>query len=405
MLKIIQESHKLSPQIISQAQKAVETLLQRTDIGFAKVPTNLNWVKDIEAKSSALKGNYKKFVVVGLGGSSLGARAIQEVFGLRNLFFVDNVDAIHLERTLASMQNLDDVLWLFISKSGSTIETLFLLDALRVHLLTQGIELEKNSVVISEDTANPLRSWAIKNQRPCLDFPKDVGGRFSVLTCAGMLPAALCGLIVDDFYQGAREALDAKSLVAQLTAQFYESFDREEWITQFWFYNSSMQSFSRWLVQLWSESLAKSKGRIDAKAARCSTPMACIGSTDQHSTLQQLADGARDKFAIFHSFEEIEGAGHSLSEVSFSELKLLKNKKMGDLLRVQILATEEALRQEGVSTMLIRSKVLDEKSLGFLFMTYELVVGSLGEMMNLDAYDQPGVELGKRLTLKKLSNL
>jgi len=405
MLQICHSTYRPHPEVTFKAQQALDILLQRKDLGFTRVPSQLHWISDIEKKSAELKSKYKKFVIVGFGGSSLGARAIQEIFDVKSLFFVDNVDAIALDRTLKFIQPSEDVLWLFVSKSGNTIEILFLLDVLRERLAAEGLDLVKNSMVISEDEPNPLRTWAKKHDRPCFDFPKDIGGRFSVLSGAGMLPAALGGLNIKNFYDGALEALDTKDLVVQMTAQFYESFQREEWITQFWFYNSSMFFFSRWLIQLWSESLAKKKNRQGGVAPRCSTPMGCMGSTDQHSVLQQVVEGARDKFVVFHSFEKNENSGQSLSKFSFSDFLFLQNKKMGDLLREQVFATEESLRSQGVSTLLVRSKVLDEKNLGFLFMLYELVVGSLGEMMDINAYDQPGVELGKRLTLKRLTNL
>lgn len=405
MLEILNSTHAVNPTTQSHAENALKHLLSRKDLGFTQAPLQKEWVSSIQKTVEPLKQKYKKFVVVGFGGSSLGARAIQEIFDRKNLFFIDNVDSIGLERSLQSIGVGEDVLWIFISKSGNTIELVFLLDVLRETLAQKNINLAKHSFVVTENTPNPLKKWAEQNNCPTFDFPKDIGGRFSVLSSVGMLPAALMNLDVGQFYKGAQAALSSEKFITDLSAQFYESFQRQEWITQFWFYSSEVSFFSRWLVQLWSESLAKKVNRQGQPAPRCSTPMACFGSTDQHSVLQQVSEGARDKFVVFHAFESCEQGSIQLEKPSIPDFSFLRNRKIGSLLKEQSLATEESLRIQGISTLFFKSKVLDEAQLGYLFMMYELVVGVLGEMMDINAFDQPGVELGKRLTLKKLNNL
>ena len=113
-------------------------------------------------------------------------------------------------------------------------------------------------------------------------------------------------------------------------------------------------------------------------------------------------EGARDKFVIFLRVEESEAGSQRLSKAHFKETQDLQGRTMGELLRVEALATQEALTQNGVSTLTLKTKVLDEETLGYLFMFWQLVVAGMGEYLQIDAFSQPGVELGKRLAKEKL---
>ena len=115
-----------------------------------------------------------------------------------------------------------------------------------------------------------------------------------------------------------------------------------------------------------------------------------------------VMEGARDKFVVFLRVEESEAGSQRLQKSQFSETKELVGRTMGELLKFEALATQEALTQSGVSTLTLKTKVLDEQSLGYLFMFWQLVVAGLGEYLQIDAFNQPGVELGKRLAKEKL---
>ncbi|MCX7979190.1 MAG: glucose-6-phosphate isomerase, partial [Bdellovibrionaceae bacterium] len=240
---------------------------------------------------------------------------------------------------------------------------------------------------------------------PTLPVPFDVGGRFSVLSPVGMFLAAWSGLDLDKFRRGAEGALTNKITVTEFTAQVLASFSRSEWITLFWFYCSELYSLGLWLQQLWAESLAKATDRRGAPAPRVSTPMCAIGASDQHSILQQVMEGARDKFVVFLRVSEAESEFRKLNAPIFSETQNLRGRGMGGLLAAEAEATEEALSHSGVSTLVLRTKVLDEQTLGYLFMFFELVVGALGEALDINAFDQPGVELGKRLAKQKMAKV
>lgn len=405
MLEISQAHHKMDQSLLSECRDSIERFLQRKDIGFPHLVERIPlWEQSYKAGQD-FQQRFTRLVVVGLGGSSLGTRVIAEVFRAKNLFFIDNVDALEFETLVEELGDLKEVGWVFISKSGTTIESLCALEFLDQIYGDEHLSLANQSLVISEPRENTLTRWAQQNAVAICDIPLDVGGRFSVLSPVGMVPAAFLGLDLEKIRVGALKALKNKDLVVQTMAQMIKSFQREEWITLMWCYSSRLKNFGSWYQQLWAESLGKAHARSGAEAPRASTPMWAVGASDQHSILQQVMEGARDKFVVFLRVEEAEGGSQRLHRCQFKETQSLQGRTMGELLRAEALATQEALAQSNISTMTFKTKVLDEQTLGYLFMFWELVVAGLGEYMEIDAFDQPGVELGKRLAREKLKNV
>lgn len=402
MFSIIQKQHQISETFLKEIETAYDQFLNRTEIGFPQVPMREHLWSETEELGKILKNKYKKMVVVGIGGSSLGTRVLAEVFGVKNIYFVDNVDANEFENLFSEINDLNEVVWVAISKSGTTIETLCALEYVNQIYQKMNFNFFKNVVVISEAKSSSLTDWAEINDIPMLEIPLDVGGRFSVLSPVGMLPAVFAGLNIEKIRKGAILALEDKTLTCQFVAQSLQSFKREEWITLFWFYCSRMKSYGMWLQQLWAESLGKKVDRKNMVAPRASTPMWAIGATDQHSILQQVMEGTKDKFVIFFRFAGAEGGTEILKKNIFKETESLVGKTMGELIKAEAVATQEALTLNGVSTLTIQTKVIDEEAIGFLFMIMQMVVAVIGEKMNINAFDQPGVELGKRLAKEKL---
>jgi glucose-6-phosphate isomerase len=399
----ILNGHQLSDSLRQTSQKSLQKFFARNDIGFVALPDRKNLWEHSQKLGHELREKFQNMVVVGIGGSSLGGRVLAQVSGAQNVHFVDNVDAVEFELLFKRLGDLSKTCWLFISKSGTTIETLLALEFIDQKYKEQNLSLPKNSVVITENKTNTLSDWAKKNQVPQAEVPLDVGGRFSVLTPVGLVPAAFMGMDLEKMRQGAAQARENKKLVEDLMSHFAWSFEQNQWITLFWFYNSRAHSLGMWLNQLWAESLGKKTDRQGKAAPRASTPMWAIGAVDQHSVLQQVMEGAADKFVVFHRFDDAEGGTLKLQQSQFPETKPLQNKTMGTLLKAEAIATEEALRKSGVSTLCLKTKVLDAQSLSYYFMLFELVIAGLGEWADINAFDQPGVELGKRLAKDLLS--
>ncbi|MBS1970291.1 MAG: glucose-6-phosphate isomerase [Bdellovibrionales bacterium] len=403
-MKITQVSHPTQEAVLGKCREAYKKFLQRSEIGFPKLPERSElWLKS-ERLGSAKAEEFESLVIVGLGGSSLGTRVIQEVYHAKNVFFVDNVDAVEFENLLGDLQDLAKVCWAFVSKSGTTIESLCALEILDQVYNDKGLKLAKNSVVISETKESSLTKWARANGVSELEIPLDVGGRFSVLSAVGLMPAAFIGANLNEIRTGALRALKDEAAVTELMAQFVQSFARGEWISLMWSYNSRMKNFGLWFQQLWAESLGKAVTREGLQAPRVSTPMAAVGASDQHSILQQVMEGARDKFVFFQRFGDSEGGTLKVKKAQFPETQDLQNRTMGALLGVEAQSTQEALSHNGVSTMTLHYEKLDGESLGYQFMLWELVTAGLGEILGINAFDQPGVELGKVLAKKKLKS-
>lgn len=404
MIKLINTTEKVSADALERARQGLRRLMAREDLGFFKVTGRDEIWSSSLRRAEQIRGKYDELVAVGIGGSSLGPKSLVAALESRamNVHFLENVDGMAFERLMNGFKDLGRVHWLFISKSGGTLETLTLLDFVDQHVRKRGLVLEERSTVITEKTDNPLALWAEEKGVPSLVLDKDIGGRFSVLTPVGMLPAACAGQNVSAYREGARWALQNDDLVVQLTAQACESFRRQEWITAFWVYSSLFAEGGRWIQQLWAESLAKAVDRKGNPGPPVSVPLPLIGSVDQHSVLQQLSEGREKKFIWFIRCEEAETSGVRLAEGHFTQKTKMAGKPLGRLLGAFAGSTQQALRETGSPSLTLSLERLGEKELGAFLMTMMLVVGALGEVLDINAFDQPGVELGKKLVANYL---
>ena len=389
------------------AIQALKAVLARRDLGFHQVVDRPDLWESCAKRSEEVRRVFKRLVVLGIGGSSLGGRTIQSALGrglTNEVQFFENVDAVEFWRRVELLGgDLSDLHWAIISKSGSTLETLSQANLISEYLGSRGLSLARQCTVISEKKTNSLMSWAKSHDVPTLEVPLDVGGRFSVLTPVGIFPAEFMGLPGRGFQKGAQWALQQTELVAQLVSESLSSFDRGEAMTLFWTYCDGLQTLGLWFQQLWAESLGQAKTRDGKVAPRASTPLPLVGANDQHSILQQVMDGPRDKHVWFLRNRQSESWGPRVQKSIFSGLEFIEGKGMGEIFGAEARATAKALEQVGVSSLTLEIERLDAPTMGALFMTLQLVVASLGEVLNINAFDQPGVELGKRLAKGYLS--
>ena len=401
MISVAQKAINTKPEAFKAAQSALDKVLSRKDLGFHQLTERGSLWSEAQKTADSLRSQADDLVIVGIGGSSLGPRALnellceQKIAQGKRLHFCDNVDALEFEDLFLKLKDWSRTAWVFVSKSGSTIETLVTADFVYNRYATKN--LKPISLIISEKKNNPLEQWGKKLGLVHLEIPEDVGGRYSVLTAVGMLPMAFLGFSVEEFRKGAAGTLKQKDLIAEMSAQVLQSFERQEWISFFWFYGSRYQNFGRWLQQLWAESLAKTESRAKLPAKRVSTPMWAIGSSDQHSLLQQVMDGAKDKFVIFQRIKSIENSGEKLTSTQFPGQEFFIGHSMGQLLKAQAQGTCQALNEQKISTLTLELENADPQCLGAQLMFWQLVVSSIAEVLDINAFDQPGVELGKRL--------
>ncbi len=367
---------------------------------FKKNPPAFSFLpKDFREIEKFAKTNRKwsHVLVIGIGGSSLPAQALINALAKLNPrvhsgeppepHFLDNLDA---KKTINIFEKLDweKTLVIVIAKSGETLETLANFFVVKQKL---GTNWRKQTVAITDPKKGFLRELATKEKLTTFDIPPEIGGRFSIFTSVGLLPAALAGINLRKLIKGANKASPKKAFeFAQIQAR---EFKRGKNINTFCIYSNALESFAKWHEQLLAESIGK-----NAKVGI--TPQIAIGATDQHSKLQLWSDGPNDKFFTFLKVKKVE-ADLKIPNPP-KEFGFLKNKSMQQILNAEFDATVKALAEKKRSLAIFEIEKLDEESLGEMLQFWMLEIYFLGKLLGVDPFDQPGVERGKFLTRKAL---
>ena len=296
-------SFDLPDEIRLEVSRALDFLLKRKELGFLKTEKLDNSLLECKENFHFFHGK-EALVVIGVGGSSLGAKALCQGFSRKwenKIFFLDNVDSLSVDIFLANPLNWEKVAWVVISKSGKTLETLSLYNYCHSVLSQEkSFSIIKNTAVITELKKNPLYDFAIMEKRPILSIPCDIGGRFSVFTPVGLFPLAFLEGSLKTLVKGYKKALAEKEKIIEIAGQLWASHLREEMNLYSFQYCENLGTLSLWIQQLWSESLSKDKNRQGSPAPANSTFVPCRGVSDQHSVLQQIIEGVEKKFILFH---------------------------------------------------------------------------------------------------------
>lgn len=381
--------------LLSQTEGAYQKLMNRIDLGFIQVPTKMEAWKKTQELADQFK-HFKKIALIGIGGSSAGAEAIFKALlpNSDRLVIFDSPSEQDFLRKFSSL-NLQETLWYVVSKSGNTLETLFCADVVAQKYTKAGLNWTQHCVVGTELKPSPLYDWAQKSNVPVLEVPKNVGGRFSVLTPVGLFPFAFCGIKIEELRSGALLANSRTELVQRVAASLLKHINEGGQLTYFWFYFSEMNFFRTWLQQLWAESLGKQKNR-QGENVHTSVPFVALGPQDQHSIQQQVLDGNFKKACLF--FRDFQRAPQVRVEKSLFSGAFWEGTSANIILHCQSEATFRACEEKNIESLQFELDGINERSLGFLIQFFQLIVGTLGEALNTDAFDQPAVEIGKKLT-------
>ena len=330
---------------------------------------------------------YKKFLnfrVIGMGGSILGTRAIYEFLNhkiKKNFLFVDN-----LQNTNKKIKNKTFVN-LVVSKSGNTIET----------IVNSNILLKKKdkNIFITEKSKNYLHTFAEKMKSEIIHHNNFIGGRYSVLSEVGMLPAELMGLKTHNFKQF-NSLINNKrflnSLVQSVNATLF-LIKKKKFNSIIINYDEKSENLLKWYQQLVAESLGKKKKGI--------LPIVSNMPKDNHSLMQLYLDGFQNNFFTFFYVKDTESVELNNKNL-LSSHKYLKNKDLAKIIFAQKKATENVFKKKNIPFRSFEIKKRDEKSLGELFTFFILETILLGKCLNLNPFDQPAVELIKKQTKKFL---
>ncbi len=368
-----------------------------------------------------LKANCENLVVLGIGGSALGNIALQTalnpyMYNFDNarrrsprLFVFDNIDPDQFASFLAwADDKLDKTIFNVISKSGQTAETAA--QFLIIHKLLNdklGPDGFKNQVVATTDPKEgTLRKIASELNLRSLDVPLGVGGRFSVLSAVGLFSAAMCGINIDSILEGARD-MDArvssedflKNPAAINAAINYHFYNRGKKISVMMPYSFHLKDLADWFRQLWAESLGKAKDLAANVVHVGPTPVKALGATDQHSQVQLYREGPDDKLFTFLQVDNFDrdltiGPAPDCAP----ELGYLAGAKLGELLNNEKKATEFALLQDKRPCLTVIFDKVNAHAVGQFIYLYEVTTSLAGALFEINAYDQPAVELGKKAT-------
>ncbi len=400
----------------SDAEAAVKAVVaEGTDggLGFWRLPDGTALAAECQKLADEVRKDFDTLVVLGIGGSSLGGRTVMGALapdGDRKggkVIFLDNVDPDGFTRTLDGL-DLEKTAFNVISKSGGTVETAAQLCLVRDRLKERfGDDGYKARMVATTDPEKGLmRELADADGLRTLPIPGDVGGRFSVLTAVGLFPSAFAGVDVLAMLAGAaamrvrcaRTDLLENPALANAVLHV-EAMKRGRPIHVMMPYCDRLRPFAEWYGQLWAESLGKATSRTGETINVGPTPVAALGSTDQHSQVQLYVEGPHDKLITFLSVKE-RTAPDAADALPFSDgvpegYAYLKGHSMGELLDAERRGTALALARAGRPSLTLELDRLDAHALGQLFFFYEAQTAFAGELLGIDAFDQPGVEMGK----------
>lgn len=381
--------------------------------GFYDLPLNVGLVEDIDSFRQESEGKYDHIVVLGIGGSALGIKAIRDVMMQKEdrdkLRVIDNVDPDFIDENIRDL-DLGRTMFVVITKSGGTSETMSLYFAMREMIEKAGLEHNEHFVFITDPEKGLLRELVGVTGVKSFEVPPNVGGRWSVLSAVGLVPAALAGIDIKSILEGAKQMrdsfLDTKQMgnMPFLMAKYQiGNYSAGRAINVVIPYSNRLFRFGEWYAQL----LAESTGKIGKDGNGVGlTPVTALGATDQHSQLQLYAQGPDDKqfqFISVRDFENDLNIPLMESDAVKEKFGFLDGVTFGRLLNVELLGTMDSLIEVDRPVMEIALDRVDEVNLGRLFMLFEGATALLGEMLEIDAFNQPGVERSKILTKEYLT--
>ena len=395
--------HNFNP-TISDEDVFKEIVKEKESIGYY----NLVHQDTTDFKKYAITVKQTNIVVIGIGGSTLGTYAIYKFLKhsktlVKQLYFLETTDPIDIKAKIEAI-DLEDTLFIVISKSGTTIETVSIFK-----YINSLIKCDKTNTLVITENDSKLNTYAKTNNIKTFEIPKDVGGRFSVFSAVGLLPLAIVGIDIDELLSGAKDVYESfftnKDVYNRLInkARFFTEYKNRFNINVVFSYSSRLEGFNKWYIQLWGESL----GKIDINSTRQGlTPIGIIGPIDQHSFLQLIVEGKRDKTVTVIKVDDFD-SDLKIPHVQLTgleELDYIDGIEFSSLINKQADATITSINNlNDIPCDEITIDGVCETSIAGLMYEYELLTSICAKFMYINAYDQPGVESGKKILKEKLA--
>lgn len=399
-----------------KALKALRSFRKQSEqalYGFPHQPFQAAVIREVVDYAASVRGGYDTVCVVGIGGSALGAWALD--CGIRGphpvqgaftperprLVILDNVDPAFTEQALASMDR-EKTLVVVIAKSGGTAETVstFL-------IVREWLNNPARIVAVTTNGKGDLFALAEKEGYRLFFIPENVGGRFSVLSPVGLVPAALAGIDIKKLCKGAAAMTHAswsedlgENIALRSALYHWLVWTRKNKPIQVAFpYSNQLWGTAFWFRQLWAESLGKARNRQGVPIHTGQTPVAALGATDQHSQVQLYIEGPNDKVFTFWAVEKFNAAGRiPKGKTGLAAFDALAGQSLAKLIDAERRATAAAMVANGRPNCTVTLGRVDEEHLGAFLQMMEFQTAFLGELLDINAFDQEGVELGKKYT-------
>ncbi|MDX2151526.1 MAG: hypothetical protein SFV54_12385 [Bryobacteraceae bacterium] len=426
LARMVGEANGLTPSEIEAATPAAQAALAGFKkssedglYGFPHLPFQSQVIREIQSFARQVRGGFDTVCVVGIGGSALGAWAIdcgirgphpvQKAFSADNprLVILDNVDPSFVGAALESMTPKRTIV-VVIAKSGSTAETMGTFLIVR-DWLTQalGKKAAGRIVAVTSEGRGDLKKLATEENYRTFHIPENVGGRFSVLSPVGLVPAALANIDIAKLCRGAAAMTEScwkpaleENLALRAALLHWLIWTKKKKPIQVAFpYSNRLWGTAFWFRQLWAESLGKARNRKGKQVNVGQTPVAALGTTDQHSQVQLYMEGPNDKMFTFWAVARQKNLGRiPKGKLGMESFDYLSGQTLAKLLDAERRSTAAALTATGRPNCTFTLDQTDEEHLGAFFQLLEFETAFAGELLNINAFDQEGVELGKKFT-------
>lgn len=383
---------------IESVEKAVqefkEELKSIPDYRALTIAYDRDDLKEIKEFSEFINNNFKKIFVIGIGGSSLGAKTLLSLKFQDKVEILENIDSNTLEHIYNSI-DFRTTAFLTVSKSGKTIEcisqTLILMKIIEEKLGKEAIG--KHFFFLTELKDSPLTQLSKEFNIKVLEHSNCIGGRFSYLSNVGLIPACIGGLDINEIKQGAVDVLEyflnnSENFIVDICIKQSNLYKSGVVASVVMPYIDRLKKLTEWYRQLWAESLGKGGFGI--------LPVDAIGTIDQHSQLQLYMDGPRNLFFTFITKEKDE---NSLKiEKSYNKnFDYLLNRTLDDIITIEAESTIEVLNKRNLPLRTIKIKKLNERCLSQIMMQYMLETIIVGKINGVNPFGQPSVEERKIL--------
>jgi glucose-6-phosphate isomerase len=396
-------------------ENAFSALLEeQKSVGYYNLPTqDITYLQEYKEEFEVKNPDIKHLVIIGIGGSSLGLKAIYRTLKnikkfSKSIHFLESTDPIAIKTELDKV-DFEKAHFFVVSKSGTTIETMAVYKYILKLLLDAKIDLDYRFTYIT-DEGSLLEKHSVSRKSFCLHVEKNVGGRFSVLSAVGLAPLSLIEVDITSLLNGANfikksffEGGYMKDILLK-KATYYAKNSFSYNINTLFVYSESFKYFSEWYVQLWGESLGKKQLHSSFNVGL--TPVGLIGPKDQHSFLQLIVEGLRDKSVTFVKIKNFNYDMQipSISLDSLEELDSINGLSFNELINLQADSVIDSLIVKGdIPIDTIELESIDEENLGKFIFYYELLTSLVAKLLGVDAYGQPGVEESKEILKEKLS--